>query len=134
MRRSTRAPHFTEEEPPDKPGGTRLLVAATAVKLALGLVPGLGQRAEYGAERFRDRTDYVDRVLHGRPMPQSARLPFAIEHTSGASLLYGVGAVLVALLTAAFGLWRGRLPGARRRATGVSSCRRSTPSGRPTAV
>jgi multicomponent Na+:H+ antiporter subunit D len=109
-----------EEEPPETHGGTRLLLAVTAVMLALGLVvsivPGLGRRAEYGAERFRDRAAYAERVLHSRPMPQTARLPFTIEPTSRESLLYGAGAALVAVLTAALGLWRNRIPGTWRRA------------------
>jgi multicomponent Na+:H+ antiporter subunit D len=108
------------EEPPETEGGTWLLVSVTAVLLALGLVasvvPGLGQRAEYGAERFRDRSAYADRVLHGQPMKQTpARLPFSVEHTTRSSWLYGIGSTLIALATAAFGLWRRRIPTTFRR-------------------
>jgi multicomponent Na+:H+ antiporter subunit D len=111
------------EDSPPTFEGRGLLVAVTAVMLALGLVtslvPGIGQRAEYGAERFRDRAAYADRVLHGQPMKQTpARLPFAIEHTGTASRLYGLGATVLALVVAAFGLWRQRLPDALRRGTG----------------
>jgi multicomponent Na+:H+ antiporter subunit D len=111
------------EDPPSSEIGSRLLLGVTAIMLALGLVlsvvPGLGQRAEYGAERFRDRAGYADRVLHGQPMkPTAARLPFAVEHTSGASWLYGIGASLLAVAVAAFGLWRLRIPRAIRDAGG----------------
>jgi multicomponent Na+:H+ antiporter subunit D len=110
------------EEPPPVRGGRGLLVAITAAMLALGLVtsvvPGLGQRAEYGAERFRDRAAYADRVLHGQPMHETARLPFVVEPTTGESVLYGVGAGLLSVLVAAFGLWRARLPSAWRRVGG----------------
>jgi multicomponent Na+:H+ antiporter subunit D len=110
-----------EESPPESHGGVPLLLSVTAAVLAAGLalsvVPGLGQRAEYGAERFRDRAGYADRVLHGQPMKRTeARLPFAIEHTGTASWLYGAGSGLLAVATAAFGLWRRRLPAAARRA------------------
>ena len=103
-----------EEEPERSHGGIPLLTAVTAVVLVAGLaasvVPGLAQRAEYGAERFRDRAGYAERVLHGAPMKRTeARLPFAVAHTGIASLLYGLGGVAIALATAAFGLWRGRL-------------------------
>jgi multicomponent Na+:H+ antiporter subunit D len=104
-----------DEDPPQTEGGYPLLVGVSALLVVLGLaaslVPGLGQRAEYGAERFRDRAGYADRVLHGRPMQQTeARLPFTPEHTGSASWLYGLGTVLVAAATAAFGLWRRRIP------------------------
>ncbi len=113
----TRQPR--EDSPPTLPG-KGLLVTVTAVMLALGLaislVPGLGQRAEYGAERFRDRAAYAERVLHGKPMKQTAaRLPFAITPTGTASRLYGLAGTLLALAVAAFGLWRHRIPDAWRR-------------------
>jgi multicomponent Na+:H+ antiporter subunit D len=101
------------EDPPENVAHLRLLAAVAAAMLAAGLavslVPGLGQRAEYGAERFRDRAGYADRVLHGQPMKQTARLPFVIEPSTGESIAYGLGAAALALATAAFGLWRRRL-------------------------
>ena len=108
------------EDPPQSHGGSPLLVTVAAVLLVCGIVasvvPGLAQRAEYGAERFRDRAAYADRVLHGRPMkPPAARLPFTVVHTGIASWLYGAGGAALALATAAFGLWRRRLPEAFRR-------------------
>jgi multicomponent Na+:H+ antiporter subunit D len=104
------------EEPSDEPGHFVAMTAVTAVLIVLGLVvsiaPGLGQRAEYGAERFRDRAAYADRVLHGIPMkPPEARLPFSVSPTGASSVLYGLGATAIALAVAAFGLWR-RRPGA----------------------
>jgi multicomponent Na+:H+ antiporter subunit D len=102
-----------DEEPPKNVSRRPLLLAATAVMLVLGLVlsvvPGLGQRAEYGAARFRDRAAYAERVLHGQPMKQTPHLPFVLEPTSGESIAYGLGAGALAAITAAFGLWRRRL-------------------------
>jgi multicomponent Na+:H+ antiporter subunit D len=108
-----------EEDPPESHGGTRLLLTVTALMLGLGLavslVPGIAQRAEYGAERFRDRAAYADRVLHEQPVPRAEhRLPFAVAHSATTSILYGLGATLVALATVVLGLWRNRLPEALR--------------------
>jgi multicomponent Na+:H+ antiporter subunit D len=99
------------------------MIAITAVLIGLGLVaslvPGLGQRAEYGAERFRDRAAYAERVLHDTPMkPPPARLPFVVQPTTTGSVLYGLGGGALALLVAAFGLWRNRLPAAWRAGVG----------------
>jgi hypothetical protein len=105
------------------------MIAITAVVIGLGLVtslvPGLGQRAEYGAHRFRDRAAYAERVLHDKPMkPPEARLPFVLTPTTPNSVLYGLGGGILALLFTAFGLWRNRLPDAWRTAVG----RRAAPS------
>jgi multicomponent Na+:H+ antiporter subunit D len=84
----------------------------TAVLVVLGivvsLVPGIAQRAEYGADRFRDRAAYAGRVLHGVPMKGTARLPLMIEHSTLESVLYGVGATLLAAALAAYGLYHQR--------------------------
>jgi multicomponent Na+:H+ antiporter subunit D len=89
------------------------LVATTAVVIALGaivsVVPGLAQRAEYGADRFRDRAAYAGRVLHGLPMKPPPALPFAIAHSSLETVGYGAGATLLALLLAVHGLYRRRV-------------------------
>jgi multicomponent Na+:H+ antiporter subunit D len=102
-----------DEEPPENRSRRSLLLGVTTVMLAVGLVisvvPGLGQRAEYGAERFRERAAYAERVLHGQPMKETARLPFVVEPANGASIGYGFGAGAIALAAAAFGLWRRRL-------------------------
>ncbi len=104
--------------PPRERPAVGFLVAVTAVAVLLGtavsLVPGLAQRSEYGADRFRDRAAYAGRVLHGQPVPPPPRFPFAIAHTTLESVLYGSGATLLALALAAFGLHRRRLPEAAR--------------------
>jgi multicomponent Na+:H+ antiporter subunit D len=108
------------EDPPERDANVPGMVAVTAVLIVLGLVcsvvPGLGQRAEYGAERFRDRAGYADRVLHGKAM-ETKRLPYAVQSTGTASVLYGLGAGALALLFTAFGLWRDCIPDVWRRAT-----------------
>ncbi len=85
-------------------------VVAVAAGIAVSVVPGLGQRAEYAADRFRDTSGYAALVLHGRPLPPPPSLPVAIHSTSLESLLYGAGATLVALGLALVGLYRRRLP------------------------
>jgi len=105
------------EQPPEEPEPRRahlgLMLGVTAALVVLGLavsvVPGLSQRAEYGAERFRDRAAYAERLLHDVPM-QTKRVPYAIQPTTGESVAYGIGAGVLTLLFAAFGLWRDRLP------------------------
>jgi multicomponent Na+:H+ antiporter subunit D len=77
--------------------------------LAVGAAPGVAQRAEYGADRFRARAEYANRVLHGIPMRATARLPYTVIHTSLESLLYAGGATLLALALAAYGLFHARL-------------------------
>jgi multicomponent Na+:H+ antiporter subunit D len=103
-----------EEDPHERHVVRPLLVAValTAVVLgvAISVVPGLGQRAEYAADRFRDRAGYAARVLHGRPMPPPQSLPVTVRGTSLESLLYGAGATVFALGLAGVGLYRRRLP------------------------
>ena len=85
------------------------LVAVTA-GLAISVVPGLGQRAEYAAERFRDTSGYAAAVLHGKAMAPPTNLPVTIRHTSLESVLYGTAATILALGLAFVGLYRRRLP------------------------
>ncbi|HEY3542151.1 MAG TPA: complex I subunit 5 family protein [Gaiellaceae bacterium] len=111
------------EKPADETGNVSAMVAITGVLIVLGLlvsvVPGLQQRAEYGAERMRDRAAYAERVLHDAPTKQTpARLPFVVQPTGSASVLYGIGAGVLAFFFVAFGLWRERLPGGWRAAGG----------------
>ena len=103
-----------EEDPLERDVKRPLLVGVALVAVALGVaisvVPGLGQRAEYAAERFRDTSGYAARVLHGRPLPRPGDLPVTIHHTSLESLLYGSAATLLAVALALVGLYRRRLP------------------------
>jgi multicomponent Na+:H+ antiporter subunit D len=89
-----------------------IAVAAVAAGLAISLVPGLGQRAEYAAERFRSTTEYAAAVLHGKPMAPPPSLPVTVHHTTLESILYGTGATLFSLGLAFVGLYRRRLPAA----------------------
>jgi multicomponent Na+:H+ antiporter subunit D len=101
-----------EEDPLERDVRRRLLVgvAVTAVVLglAISVAPGLGQRAEYAADRFRDTSGYAARVLHDRPLPPPQSLPVSIEHTSLESLLYSGSATILALGLALAGLYRSR--------------------------
>jgi multicomponent Na+:H+ antiporter subunit D len=101
------------EEPRERTAFVPLMVAVAGVAIVLGLaasvVPGLQQRTEQDAGRFRDRAAYTQLVLHGRPMKQTPQAPFAIEPATTAGWAYGFGSLAIALLGAAFGLWRARL-------------------------
>jgi multicomponent Na+:H+ antiporter subunit D len=103
-----------EEDPLERHVLRPLLVgvalAAVVLGIAVSVVPGLGQRAEHAADRFRDRAGYAARVLRGHPIDATASPPVAIRHTSVESLLYGGGATILALSLALVGLYRRRLP------------------------
>ena len=103
-----------DEEPIERDVVRPLLVAVATVAIVLGavisLVPGLEQRAEYAASRFRDRPAYAARVLHGRAMKAPPSLPVAIEHSTLETILFGAGATLLAAALAGVGLYRRRLP------------------------
>jgi multicomponent Na+:H+ antiporter subunit D len=105
-----------EEDPLERDAHRPLLLAVALVAVVLGVaisvVPGLGQRAEYAADRFQDRSGYVARVLHGHPLPPPANLPVTIRRTSLESLLYSGSATLLAVGLAVVGLYRRRLPAA----------------------
>jgi multicomponent Na+:H+ antiporter subunit D len=111
------------DEPPEgsreRTAAFPLMLAVTAVMVVLGLgtslVPGLAQRAEQAAERFRDRSAYVELVLDGHAKAEP-RPPVALPHVSGTTVAYSTAALIIALATAAFGLWRDRLPDRARRA------------------
>jgi multicomponent Na+:H+ antiporter subunit D len=84
----------------------RVLRATASVVLALGvatsLVPGLAERALYGAARFR-----------GAPVPPTLHLGLSLPHSSLESLLYGSGALLLAAGLAAYTTVNGTAPIAR---------------------
>ncbi|HEY2311494.1 MAG TPA: complex I subunit 5 family protein [Gaiellaceae bacterium] len=103
-----------EEDPLERNVLRPLLVAVAVVAVAAGVaisvVPGLGQRAEYAADRFSDTSGYAALVLHGREMAPPPSLPVTIPGTSLESLLYGTAATVVAVGLALLGLFRRRLP------------------------
>jgi multicomponent Na+:H+ antiporter subunit D len=103
-----------DEDPQERDANVPLMWTVTAFMLALGLVasivPGLEHRSERASERFVERAAYANRVLHGIPVHVGPSLPFDLPSATAASLAYGSGALLVALLTAAIGLWHSRLP------------------------
>jgi multicomponent Na+:H+ antiporter subunit D len=102
------------ESPPERTAAMPALFAVTATLLVLGLVasvaPGLGQRVERAAGLARDRIAYVDRVLRDHELPAPPRPPVAVEATTTDSVLYGIGATLIAAGLALAGLYRQRLP------------------------
>ena len=103
-----------EEDPAELDVRRPLLVgvalAAIVLGLAISVAPGLGQRAEYAADRFRDTSGYAARVLHGRAMTPPPSLPIAIHATSLASILSATGATVFAFGLAFAGLYRRRTP------------------------
>jgi len=103
-----------EEDPVERDVLRPLLVGVALVAVVLGvaisIVPGLGQRAEYAAERFRDTSGYAATVLHGRAVTPPASLPVSIRHTSLESILSATGTTIFALGLALVGLDRSRLP------------------------
>ena len=113
-----------EEDPVERDVLRPLLVGVALVSVVLGvaisIVPGLGQRAEYAAERFRDTSGYAAIVLHGRAVTPPPRLPVSIRHTSLESILSATGTTIFALGLALVGLYRSRLP------RGVSRAARRT--------
>ena len=103
-----------EEDPLERDVLRPLLVGVALVAVVLGVaisvVPGLGQRAEYARDRFRDTSGYAARVLHGRACRRRRACRSRSAHTSLESILYGGGATLFALGLALVGLYRRRLP------------------------
>jgi multicomponent Na+:H+ antiporter subunit D len=108
-----------KEEPAEQTAFAPLMHAAAAVALVLGfaasVVPGLEARTESAARRFVDRSTYVAQVLDGREPAAAPRAPFHVPGAAAADVGYGVGAGVLALAVAAFGLWHGRLPSWLRR-------------------
>ena len=88
--------------------GTALV--AIVLGLAVSVAPGLGPRAEAASGRFRDRAAYASLVLHGVPPRPTRALPYTLEHTTLATLLYGGGALLAAVALAGAGLYWRALP------------------------
>ncbi|HKU55649.1 MAG TPA: proton-conducting transporter membrane subunit [Gaiellaceae bacterium] len=103
-----------EEDPLERDVLRPLLVGVAVVAVVLGVavsvVPGLGQRAEYAADRFRNTSGYAARVLHDRAMRPPGSLSVTIRHTTLESILYGSSATVLAVGLALVGLYRRRLP------------------------
>jgi multicomponent Na+:H+ antiporter subunit D len=103
-----------EEEPVERnlfrPLLTGVAVAAVVLGIVVPLVPGIEQRAEHGADRFRDRAAYAAIVLRAKPVETTPRLPYTVAPSTLETGLYAGGATLLALAIAALGLWRQRLP------------------------
>jgi multicomponent Na+:H+ antiporter subunit D len=102
------------DRPPARGALLPLLGGTAAVTVCLGLVvslvPGLAQRTEQAADRFRDQEATVAFVLRGRAPAPPARPPFALAHATGETLGYSIGATVLALALAGAGLYRQRFP------------------------
>jgi multicomponent Na+:H+ antiporter subunit D len=102
------------EEPPEEEANLGNMITITTllivIGLALSVVPGLEDRAEHAGDRFRDRHAYVERTLFGNAQTYGASEPVVLHAAKPTSVLYGIGAGLIALATAGFGLFRRRLP------------------------
>jgi multicomponent Na+:H+ antiporter subunit D len=108
-------PHLSPEMEAESParGGSAVLVAVTAAVIVPGsvvsVVPGLASRSEYAAARFVDRSAYAAHVLDGKPLPRAPHLPLSLEPASTETILYGLGASLLAVALAGL-LLRKRIP------------------------
>jgi multicomponent Na+:H+ antiporter subunit D len=108
------------EEPPQGEGSGALMMGVTtalvAVGLVLSVVPGLHDSSEHAAARFVDRQTYVAHVLHKVPVPPLPAVSVAVPAASGSSVAYGLGALVLTVAVALFGLYRRRIPESLRAA------------------
>jgi multicomponent Na+:H+ antiporter subunit D len=110
-------PEPKEDAPEEEANRTVMVgvvVGLIVVGLLLSVAPGLQDRTEHAAERFRDRHAYVARTLFGEVRHYGPSAPVALHRASTTSIGYGIGATVVALGTVLFGLFRRRLPEAFR--------------------
>jgi multicomponent Na+:H+ antiporter subunit D len=102
------------EEPPEEESSRRVMVSVTALMVAIGLglslVPGLQDRSVQAADRFRNRHAYVERTLFGKVGRPDVAAAVVLHRAKDTSILYGLGSTAIAFATAAFGLFRRRLP------------------------
>jgi multicomponent Na+:H+ antiporter subunit D len=110
------------EEPPESEANRPVMIAITAlvavIGIGMGVIPGLEDRSEHAAERFRDRQAYVERTLAGHVERYGPSAPVVLHRAKPASIAYGIGAGLIAFAVAAFGLWRRRAPSVARSLAG----------------
>lgn len=107
------------DHPPEGATSNRWLMpaitaAVVAIGVGLALAPGLEDRTEHAADRFRDRHAYVERTLGGHVERYGPSAPVVLHRAKPASIAFGAGAGLVAVVVAAFGLWRRRAPSLAR--------------------
>ena len=107
-------PQPPEREPEPKETPLALMLTATAVLVAAGLVvsvvPGLEHRLVDAGHRFQDVHGYVAHALHRRSLTAEPHRPFDVPAPTLSATLYGVGAAAGAVLLAAWALRR-RRPG-----------------------
>jgi multicomponent Na+:H+ antiporter subunit D len=106
------------EGPPDQESNYPLMVVTTAIVVAIGIAlsvtPGLQDRTEHAGTRFLDRQTYVQRTLFGHVRTYGPSAPVTLHLEKASSFGYGIGALLVALAAAAFGLYRNKIPSVAR--------------------
>ena len=103
-----------DETAPERPGEVSLMSAASGVAIVLGLVvsltPGLARAIELAASRFADAAAYRAIVLHAARTHPTTGASFTLLDLDARAALFGMGALVIALAVAAFGLWHARLP------------------------
>lgn len=81
----------------------------TVAGFAISFLPGLGQRLHYGADRFRARAEYANRVLHSIPVKHTPHLPVTVLHSTGETFAYSCASTVLAVLLAFVAVYRPRM-------------------------